>query len=174
MIHDTRKEGSPGGPGMVVIRDLAIADARRVSGPGMRAFLAIADRWGLTTREQLNVLGKPGHSAYRRWATRALSGAELALPIDTLLRISAVLGIHQALRTIFARDDDGIRWLKSPNSGPLFGGQAPLALVTNATQDGILVVRRHLDAWRGGLFATPDPGSDDLVSPITSDDLLFL
>ncbi|TWB56141.1 uncharacterized protein DUF2384 [Nitrospirillum viridazoti] len=159
---------------MAVIRDLTIADVRRISGPGMRTFLAIADRWGLTAGERLNVLGKPGQSAYRRWATRVLSGAELTLPIDTLLRISAVLGVHQALRTIFARDDDGTRWLKSPNSGPLFGGQAPLALLTNATQDGILIVRRHLDAWRGGLFAAPVPGFDDLVSPIASDDLLFL
>jgi len=71
------------------------------------------------------------------------------LPVDTLLRLSAVLAIHKNLRILFARAEDENAWLNSPNDAPVFAGQPPIDLVTNGTQDGLVLVRRYLDAWRG-------------------------
>ncbi|TWB42577.1 MbcA/ParS/Xre antitoxin family protein [Nitrospirillum pindoramense] len=173
MTRVPEAEGPFTGPKIVAIENLTRTDFRRVSAPGMRAFLAIATSWGLTLGERINVLGKPGKSTYGRWVSKARSGADLTLPLDVLLRISAVLGIYRSLRTVFARDEDGLEWLRCPNTSPLFGGQPPLALVINATQDGIILVRRHLDAWRGGLFNMPVHGFDDVVKPIADDGLVF-
>jgi hypothetical protein len=150
------------------------ADRRRVSGPGFRAFLNIMERWKLPEEDRLRILGRPSRSTYHLWASKARDGAGLALPLDTLIRVSAVLGIHKALQILFRDDGEGIGWLKGPNKGVVFGGQSPLTLVTSGTQDGIMLVRRHLDAWRGGLFAPPVEGFDAETPAIDDDDIVFL
>jgi hypothetical protein len=147
---------------------------RQVSGPGMRAFLNIAHQWQLSETERLRVLGLPGRSTYHGWAAKARAGEEFTLPFDTLLRISAVLGVYKALQIVFTREADGLEWLRSPNHGLVFGGQSPLELVTSGTQDGIMAVRRYLDAWRGGVFAAPVGRLDEEASPISDDEIVFL
>jgi hypothetical protein len=103
----------------------------------------------------------------------ARDGDDLTLPTDTLLRISAVLGIHKALRILFASDQDGIRWLRDPHAALPFGGQPPLALVLGGTQDGLMLVRRFLDAARGGLFMPPN-ASDDRSLALTDEDIVLV
>lgn len=154
-------------------RSVNRADRVRLSGPGLRAFLAIADAWSLSEKDRLAVLGRPGRSSYHNWVRQARMGGMPALPLDTLLRISAVLGIHKALSILFPRGGDGMAWLTAPNSGPMFGGQAPLQLVVSGTQDGLLLVRRYLDAWRGGRAA--GPMGDDQVEgrPIADEDIII-
>ncbi len=146
---------------------------RRLSGPGMRTFLNIADLWGLSEAERLRVLGFPGRSTYHGWASRARAGQEIALPVDTLLRISAVLGIHKALRILFETDEEGIAWLQGPHDAPTFGGGPPLALLTSGTQDALMLVRRYLDAMRGGVFAAPNEADRDFT-PYRDDDIVFV
>jgi hypothetical protein len=53
------------------------------------------------------------------------------------------------------RSGEDLTWLRAPNSGPLFGGESPVSLVTSGTQDGILLVRRHLDSLCTGQAAKP-------------------
>ena len=148
------------------------AARRRMSGPGLRTFNAIADQWKLTEAERMRVLGQPGRSTYFGWLAKARGGIGLTLPVDVLLRISAVLGIHKALKIVFQTDAEANRWLTTSNDGPLFGGQPPLALITAGTQDGLMLVRRHLDAWRGGLFSAPLPGFDE-IDPIETSDIVW-
>jgi hypothetical protein len=50
----------------------------------------------------------------------------------------------------------------------------PLALITCGTQDGLMAVRRHLDAWRGGRFAAPVPGFDEAAPPLNDADFVFV
>ncbi|MBZ9936087.1 MbcA/ParS/Xre antitoxin family protein [Mesorhizobium sp. BR1-1-16] len=154
-------------------RHFSAADRKRLGGPGLRSFVAIADLWGLTEAERMRMLGLPGRSTYFGWLAKVRTDAPLILPLDTLLRISAVLGIHKALRILFAADADALFWLRAPNSGPLFGGQPPLALAANGTQDGLMLLRRHLDAWRGGLFSAPLPALDDVAAPIDDSDIVW-
>ena len=77
---------------------------------------------------------------------------DITLGVDVLLRISAVLGIHQALGILFPRERDGVEWLRTPHRATVFGGAPPLAFVTCGMQDGLLTVRRFLDAARGGIY----------------------
>jgi len=162
------------GPGPLIVDAdrFAGGNRRRLSGPGMRTFLNIADVWGLGESDRLRVLGFPGRSTYYGWVSRARSGENLELPVDTLLRISAILGIWKALRILFESDAEGIEWLTGPNDAPTFGGQPPMHLVTSGTQDGIMIVRRYLDGMRGGLFAAPNAADTDF-RPLTDDDIVF-
>ena len=146
---------------------------RRLSGPAMRTFIAIADLWALTQEERLLVLGLPSRSTYYGWVRAARDGDGLTLPTDTLLRISAVLGIHKALRILFASDQDGIRWLRDPHAALPFAGQPPIALALGGTQDGLMLVRRFLDAARGGLFMAPN-AIDDLTPALSDEDIVFV
>jgi hypothetical protein len=118
------------------------------------------------------MLGMPSRSAYYGWVKTAQAQGEIVLPADTLTRISAVLGIHKALMILFATPSAGVAWLRLPHAAPLFGGQPPLALAASGSQDGLMNVRRFLDAARGGLFMPPNQA--DSAPPITDDDIVFV
>lgn len=148
------------------------ANRRRLSGPGLRVFQTIADLWDLTEDERLLVLGMPSRSAYYGWTKAAREHSDVTLPADMLTRISAVLGIHKALRILFASEREGIEWLRGPHGAPVFGGQPPIAIATAGTQDGLMMVRRFLDAARGGLYMPPN-GADVQFAPLTDEDIVF-
>jgi len=149
------------------------ANRHHLGAPGLRTFLGIADLWRLTEEDRLLALGMPPRSTYYGWVKTARGGGAVMLPVDTLLRISAVLGIHKALRILFATDAEAVAWLRGPHAAMPFGGQPPLALVVGGTQDGLMAVRRFLDAARGGLFMPPDTADRDAV-PLTDADILFV
>jgi len=151
----------------------APANRRTLSGPGLRAFVAIADRWGLAEVDRIMILGLPAHSTYYGWVKAARQHRDITLPVDVLLRISAVLGIHKALRILFQTEPEGIGWLRGPHAALVFGGRPPIDLVTSGTQDGLLTVRRFLDAVRGGLYMPPNAADID-IQPLTDDDIIFV
>lgn len=134
----------------------APANRRRLSAPALRTFLAIADLWGLSEEERRLVLGYPSRSTYHNWAKLAREHRDVTLDVDTLTRLSAVLGIHQALGVLFATEGEGVAWLRGPHRATVFGGKPPLALVTSGSFDALLTVRRFLDAARGGLYMEPN------------------
>lgn len=144
---------------------------RRVSGPGLRTFLAITDRYGIPTRDRIALLGEPSNSTYHEWVKKARAAAPLSLPLDTLTRISGVLGVHKALGVLFPIEAEGLTWLKGSHRGEAFGGQAPLEVMIGGGLDGILTVRRYLDGWRGGLRGGPGEGAD--IEPVRPTDLVF-
>jgi hypothetical protein len=160
------------GPRMVDASRFAPENRRRLGGPAMRTFLNIADKWKLAESERLMVLGLPGRSTYFGWISKARADQDLMLPVDALLRISAVLGVHKSLAVLFGSDHEALEWLRGPHHAPTFGGQPPMSLLTNGTQDGIMIVRRYLDAFRSGVFAAPD-GDDQNAAPYTDDDIVI-
>lgn len=148
------------------------ANRRRLSGPALRSFAAIADLWGLNEQQRRLVLGYPSRSTYHNWMRLAREQADVTLDVDSLTRLSALLGIHQALGVLFETQDEGVAWLTGPHDAPLFGGQPPMALVTAGTLDGLLQVRRFLDAARGGLYMPPN-GLDAGFAPSTDEDIVW-
>jgi hypothetical protein len=142
--------------GGIVSQETFSAENRsRLSGPGLRTFLNIATIWQLSERERILVLGSPARSTYHNWVSKAQAGRNISLPLDTLLRISAILGIHKDIRILFEDTQRGVQWLRAENAGLLFGGQRPIDLILSGTQMGILELRRFLDSWRGGISAAP-------------------
>jgi hypothetical protein len=155
-VHRRPDEANAKGPDRLDAARFAPANRRRLSGPGLRSFLAIADLWGLTEEQRLLVLGLPSRSTYHSWARTVREHGEITLGVDVLLRISAVLGIHQALGILFQTEREGVEWLRAPHGATVFGGAPPLAFVTSGTQDGLLTVRRFLDVARGGTYMEPN------------------
>lgn len=146
---------------------------RRLSGPGLRTFLAIADLWRLDEAQRLRVLGSPPRATFDEWAKTARVHHDLVLDVDTLTRISAVLGIYAALRFLHGSEQEGVAWLHTPHNTPLFGGRPPLALVTSGSLDDLLTVRRFLEAARGGLYMPPIAAVDENFTPYKDEDLVI-
>lgn len=160
------------GPQRLDSSRFAPANRRPRSAPALRTFLAIAALWGLTEEQRLLVLGYPSRSTYYNWCKRAREHGAFTLDVDTLTRISAVFGIHQALGIFFPQERLGVDWLRSPNNEVIFGGHPPLDLVTNGSQDGLLSVRRFLDGTRGGLYMQPN-AIDEAFTPYDDTEIVF-
>jgi hypothetical protein len=119
---------------------------KRMSGPAIRSFFKIAERWDLDNQEQIALLGSPAQSTFYKYK----GGDVGTLSLDVLTRISLVLGIFRNLRILFPDFALADRWVKLPNTNPIFGGKTPVQLMAQGEMDSLYRVRRLLDARRGG------------------------
>jgi hypothetical protein len=121
-------------------------DRRSLSGPALRTFFRIAELWGLSTDEQMVLLGVTARSTFFKWK----KAADTVLPKDTLERISYVLGIYKALQILLPDEKAADDWIKRPNAAPLFAGRSALERMLSGQVADLFVVRQYLDAQRGG------------------------
>lgn len=121
------------------------ADRRRFGSKAMRGWFRIAKVWDLTDKQAATLLGT-SYSTYRRWKRNP----DVTLDIGQMERLSLLLGIYSALEILLPRKDVAHRWIKMPNNNPLFGGRAPLERMLGGLTQDLLLVRRYLDAERGG------------------------
>lgn len=122
-----------------------LGDARRASGPALRTFERIADRWALSSQQRQTLLGLPRSTYFK--VVRHPEGARLSR--DTLERISYILGIYGALQVLLPRREAADAWVRSPNDALLFKGHPPLETMLGGKVGDLFVVRRHLDGERG-------------------------
>jgi len=148
------------------------ANRRRLSGPGLRTFLTIADMWGLNEEQRRLALGYPSRSTYHSWCRKAREHDPFTLDVDTLTRISAILGIHQALGVLYGDVPEARVWLTSPHHAPIFGGQPPMAFITGGTLDGLMLLRRFLDGARSGIYMEPNQ-IDEAFRPYDDDEIVI-
>lgn len=121
-------------------------DPRIASGPALKAFFKIAERWYLDTDEQMGLLGLSARSTYFKWK-KDLDGH---LSLDTLERISYLLGIFKALHVLLPDEQAADSWIRKPNSASIFGGKPALKRLLSGRVSDLYVVRQYLDAQRGG------------------------
>lgn len=110
----------------------------------LKAFFGITQKWGLSAEQERSLLGIPKATFYR-WKQH-LDGS---LSLDTLERISYVLGIYKALRILLPTEQAATQWIHKPNSAPLFGGKSALDKLMKGHVLDLADVRRYLDAERG-------------------------
>lgn len=126
--------------------DLAGREAReRLSGPGLRAFFNIMERWKVRDEDARALLGGVTNGPYYEMKRHP----DRVLDADRLTRISYLVGIYKALQILHARPlaDE---WIQLPNSYPVFGGQAPLDYLIRGGLPAMQMVRRLVDARRAG------------------------
>lgn len=133
-------EFAPLGQGRKASKDLS-----HLSGPGIRAFFRIGQEWGLSVEEQMDLLGMDSRSTYFSWKR----AQDAHLSRDQIERVSHILGIYKALRTLFPSDAQARAWVKRPNLAPLFEGRPALEVMRQGLRD-LFAVRAYLDAQRGG------------------------
>jgi hypothetical protein len=118
---------------------------KKMSGPALRTFFNLAERWQLSVEERRALLGWPSESTYHNYR----NGNVATLSYDVLTRISLLIGMFKALHILYP--DFADRWMRLPNSNPVFGGRPPIEWMTaDGGMDGLYRVRRLLDARRGG------------------------
>ena len=122
----------------------ALSD-RKLSGPALRAFFNISEKWHLSDQDKILLLGSPGRTTFYKWK----NAKEAVLPKDTLERISYILGIYKALHLIFSDNKNADEWVAKPNKCPLFGGKSALARMLSGNVADLYIVRRYLDTQRG-------------------------
>lgn len=120
--------------------------AARLSGPALRTFFRIAEAWSLSSDEARTLLGSPPRSTYFVW--KRTGHGQLAR--DTLERVSYILGIYKALQILLPDAAAADAWVRKPNTAPLFGGRPALERMLSGNVADLYVVRRYLDASRGG------------------------
>lgn len=109
-----------------------------------RAVGAIFARWGVSDVDAAVILGGISPKTFRRWRDREYGRVNR----DLADRMSYILGIHKALRIIFAQPAQGYRWMSQANAA--FGGRTPLQLLLQGGMDDLRRLRRYLDSVRGG------------------------
>ena len=114
-------------------------------GPGMRAFVNIAEAWGLSVAEQLKLLGIASRSTFFKWRRER----NPKLPGDTLERLSYLLGIYKSLQILLPDPKAADAWIRQPNTAAPFGGRSALERMLSGRVADLYVVREYLDAERG-------------------------
>lgn len=123
-------------------------DAREGAGPSripasLEAFFGIAEKWRLTTEEQIKLLGSPGRSTFFKWKKEGG-----VVPADTSERISHILGIWKCLIILFPIESRACDWIRREND--YFDGVSALDVMLQGGVVDLYKVRWYLDAQRGG------------------------
>ncbi len=122
----------------------------RMGAAGLRAFARIAQAWGLSTDEQLVLLGQPARSTFFAWRKHP---ERAVLPRDTLERLSNLLGIYKSLQILLPDAAAADAWVRQPHSAAPFGGGSALSRMLAGNVRDLHLVRRYLDGVRGGGWA---------------------
>lgn len=109
-----------------------------------RAMLNLFGRWGVSDINASVILGGISAKTYRRWK----DGDYGRVSRDLADRMSNLLGVHKALRIIFADAVTGYQWVQAPNKA--FAEKSPLNILLQGGMEDILRIRRYLDVARGG------------------------
>ena len=120
------------------------ADRERLSCSALRAFFNIMARWQVRDEDARRLLGVAASTLYEY-----KRNPDRVLDQDKLMRISYLIGIYKSLQILH---EEGLadRWARMPNQNRIFAGRAPLDYMIRGGLLAMQMVRRLLDARRGG------------------------
>jgi hypothetical protein len=136
----TRHDPSP------VIDLTSRTERERLSTPALRAFFNLMERWGIRDEDARALLGGISNGPYYAWKKQP----DRLLDADVLTRISYLIGIFKALNILYG-EKLADEWVRLPNANRLFAGRTPLDYMRTGGIPGMQIVRRLLDARRGGM-----------------------
>jgi len=114
-----------------------------------RLVINTLDEWGISSADQVAMLALPGKVSGRS-LRRFQDDTPLPDDPDVLKRVEHLLGIADALRTTFPRNDRiAVIWLSQPCKR--LRRRRPVDIMLEDGLSGMITVRTHLDcsfAWR--------------------------
>lgn len=140
----TYPESWYGAPELVDITSLE--ERKRLGPSALKAFFNIVKCWHLRDEDAMRLLGGMASSTY--YAIK--KSPRRTVDSDTMLRISYLVGIFKALNILHGKALAD-RWISLANSNPIFRGATPLEYMIRGGIPAIQLVRRLLDARRGGI-----------------------
>lgn len=131
----------------------------RLSGSAFRGFTGLADRWGLTTEERIDLLGASvSRNTLANWAE---GETRFVLSGDQLMRVSLLLGIYEGLERIWRHAKaQADAWVRRPRTDGPFQGATPLQFMRNGGIPALVVARAYVDGITGG-----SPSRADYAQP---------
>ncbi len=132
-----------------ILPDLSrLEERRRLSGAALKALFNIVKHWGIRDEEARQLLGGISNGAY--YQLKQSTGASVkTLEQDRLVRVSYLIGIFKSLNILYSQRLAD-QWMQLPNTNPIFAGGTPLDYILRGGTPALDVVRRLLDARRGG------------------------
>lgn len=124
----------------------AKTERERLSPPAIRSFFKMVDHWAVRDEDARVLLGGVSNGAY--YAMKR--NPDRVLDADRLQRVSYLIGIFKALNILYS-EKLADAWIQLPNSNRIFDGQTPLSYMMKGGLPAMQVVRRLLDARRGGI-----------------------
>lgn len=122
------------------------SDRERLTPAALAALRNLAVAWRLTGDEAAALLGVSPTT----WDRIKAGAWKQTMTQDQLMRASALIGVYKGLHLLFA-DGMADRWPRLRNAGPLFGNLSPVEAMAERGIPGMIEIRRHVDALRGGL-----------------------
>ncbi len=128
----------------------AVSAQKTTSATGLRAAVAILDKWGASGEEGEAIL-RVSHSTYAR-AKRKGGLESINLDRDQLTRVSFVLNMHAGLRTVFDNPENLYGFMRMPNDNAFFLGRSPLEVMGGGDIVAVYETFRRIDVLRGSLW----------------------
>jgi hypothetical protein len=124
----------------------AKSERERLSRSALKGFFKLIDAWKVRDEDARELLGGLSSSAFYEWK----KNPDRVLEVDRITRISYLIGIYKALHILYG-DKLADEWVSLPNSNAIFSGQTPIAYMKAGGLLAMQMVRKLLDARRGGL-----------------------
>jgi hypothetical protein len=121
------------------------AERERLSRSALKAFFNIMEKWRVRDEDARLLLGGISNGPFYEMK----KNPDKVLDADKLTRISYLVGIFKALNILYS-EKLADAWIQLPNANRIFGGQTPLAFMIRGGIGAMEIVRRLLDARRGG------------------------
>jgi len=114
---------------------------------GLQTAVTIFEKWNATVDQVCRTL-RISRSTYTRAKQRAPEWS-VSLDSDQMQRISFVLNIHAALRTVFDNPDNVYGFPSKVNYNDLFNGRTPLEILSQGDMISLYETFRRINALRG-------------------------
>ena len=131
-------------PVLVDLSDQATRE--RLSKGGLKAFFNVVDKWKVKDEDARKLLGGVSNGTYYKYK----KNPDCVLGQDALTRISFLIGIFKALNILHS-ESLANKWVQLPNSNRIFNNFTPLEYMLRGGTPAMQMVRRLLDARRGGV-----------------------
>ncbi|TCV99825.1 MbcA/ParS/Xre antitoxin family protein [Biostraticola tofi] len=121
-------------------------DKKQIAAVGLKTAMVILDKWGCTP-EQAQAILQVSKASYYKFKK---DPASASLTQDQLERLSYLLNIHGALRTLFENPENVYGFMSMKNHNPYFNGRAPIEVISGGSFGALYEVHKRVDALRGG------------------------
>lgn len=126
-------------------RDQRAASTKDMGAVALRAAVNVMEKWQATSKQIESTL-RISRSTYARAKEQQRS---VSLDSDQLARISLVLNMHAALRTIFDNPENAYGFPSMKNGNDFFNGRSPLEIMSDGSFIQLYETFRRIDVLRG-------------------------
>jgi hypothetical protein len=123
-------------------------ERRRLSAAALKALFNIVEHWKIRDEDARQLLGGISNGSYYQLKKNPRTPGK-TLDQDKLVRISYLIGIFKSLNILYSQRLAD-QWMQLPNTNPIFAGHTPLEYILRGGTPAMDMLRRLLDARRGG------------------------